>query len=113
MYPDCHAQEAVQGKNKSVSPVPNGFNILGYFSFALLACGLLLESTLLRLLMNDEAKAAKSFLLCVVNAEGYSVFSLRVSGDCGKLNNLPKGHQQVHHSLGKEEYSQMQTKRRD
>lgn len=62
MYPDCHAQEAVQGNNKSVSPVPNGFNILGGLSFALLAHGLLLKNTLPRLLLNDEAKSCKILL---------------------------------------------------
>lgn len=39
--------------------VLNGFNILGYLFFAVLARGLLLESTLPRLLLNDEPKSCK------------------------------------------------------
>lgn len=43
----CHAREDVRGENKSVSPVPNTLNSLGYLSFALLACVLLHEMLLI------------------------------------------------------------------
>ena len=71
-------------------------------------------SSLPRLLLNhDEAKSYKPFLLCVVKGDGHSVFSLRVSEDCGKPGNLSEWHWQVCPSLGKDEGLQMQSKERD
>lgn len=68
-------------------------------------------STLPRLLLNNDK--AKPFLLCVVNGDRHSGFSLRVSEGCGKSGYLSEWHGQVCPSLGKEEGLQMQTKEKD
>lgn len=74
--PDCHAQEAIQGENKSVSFVPNSLNSLGYLSFPLLAWGLLHE-----------------MLLFVIRERFYACFavssSFPVRSDMANKKNIP------------------------
>lgn len=90
MYPDCHAQEAVQGENKSVRTVLfQTILIFSATSLALLARGLLLESTLPRSWLNNEAKIWKIFAPVCCKRRGTEDCGKPLgSKDCGKLNHL-------------------------